>query len=395
MMEAERSMINHLIVQRLRGKRLSVDEQKILEDWLADPANRAFFDEMSDGDKLLMKFEEYHYFQKAANEGWLKFVELAGGMKVRSLKPPGGWQQYMVAASVFFILAIGGFVLFTRKDKVEPAPKNNSQVLVVPPGKDGAILSLANGEKIVLDDATNGLLAKQGEVQVTKKDGVLSYSPEKAEGGKVVYNTLSTPRGRQYQLALPDGSKIWLNASSIVKFPTAFSGSNRRIEVSGEVYLEVAKDTKRPFIISVDGSEVLVYGTSFNINAYSEEGSTKTTLIEGSISVRNGNKTMIVKPGQQVQVKGENIAVVENADAEAAVAWKNGMIVLDRADIHAMLRSISRWYDVEVEVKGNLVAPGFIGKVPRNLTLNQLLDALEMNSKLKFSLEGRKVIVSH
>lgn len=390
-MRVERHILKNLILKNIKGE-LNPEEEATLNDWARIPENEQLLNHIKEETSLTAKLNSYSHYRSETEKYKNKIKDQLnneGGLF--DIKSKINWQRYSVAASIFFMLAIGMY-LWTSRDKKTEEAQSTAQETIIGPGKDGAILSLADGKEILLDETTNGTVAKQGESDVVKKDGLLSYSPT---GGieKVVYNTLTTPRGRQYQLALADGSRIWLNASSAVTFPSAFPGSERRIEISGECYMEISKDAK-PFIISVNGMDVLVHGTILNINAYTEESNIKTTLIEGSISVRKGNKTVMIKPGQQAQVKGESIAVIENADTEAAIAWKNGLIVLDRADIHAMLRSIARWYDVEVEVKGNLVAPEFIGKLPRNLTLNQLLDALEMNSNIKFNLENRKVTVS-
>jgi len=303
-------------------------------------------------------------------------------------------RKIAVAASIIGVL-IAGFSFFSH-DRVMPITKGETIERRfkndVAPGGSKATLTLADGSVILLDDANNGTLAQQGDAKVIKLDGKILYD-QIANTQQVVYNTISTPRGGQYQLALPDGSMVWLNASSSVRFPTAFAGNERRVEITGEAYLEVAKNPAKPFIVSVNNAEVQVLGTHFNINAYSDELDVKTTLLEGSIKFVNAESNIILKPGQQSQLTKHGMIKVEsNVNVEEVIAWKNGRFNFENAGIEAVMRQLSRWYDVDIEFGGK---PDdlFVAEMPRDIKLSDALKALELTGKVKFEIEGRKIIV--
>jgi len=265
------------------------------------------------------------------------------------------------------------------------------------PGGNKAILTLADGSNIVLDSAHNGALTQQGNSKVIKlNSGQLAY--QSGAGGPVPtgvqYNTIATPRGGQYQVVLPDGTKVWLNAASSLKFPAAFTGKQRRVELTGEAYFEVAKNPSLPFIVHSAGSDVEVLGTSFNVNAYDDEETIRTTLLEGSINVSGGAGHTLLKPGQQAQLdrKG-NLHLVSDANTEEAIAWKNGYFQFDEAGIRVVMRQLSRWYDVEVSYEGPVTERQFGGEMPRGVNLSEVLHILE-ESNVHFRIEGKKLIVT-
>ena len=236
------------------------------------------------------------------------------------------FSRIAVAASVIGLLLFGAYSWFSRMDKKEIATseiKNSSYKNDVLPGGDKAMLTLADGSTIVLNDAQNGNLVQQGNTKVIKLDGKLAYNAANAGIGEILYNTISTPRGGQYQVELPDGSKVWLNAASSLHFPTAFVGKERRVEISGEAYFEVAKNKSMPFIVSVNGSEIQVLGTHFNVMAYNDEDAVKTTLLEGSVKFASGNNSSLLKPGQQAQLTTEGqVKVVSDVDVDEVVVLK-------------------------------------------------------------------------
>lgn len=301
-----------------------------------------------------------------------------------------------VAASVMGVLLLS--VLFF-------ANKNGSNGIVkaelgkkrfkndVSPGGDKAVLTLADGSTIVLDEAQNGELTQQGNAKVMKFGGRISYDPTNKNSSEVVYNTISTPNGGQYQLELADGSRVWLNATSSIHFPTAFIGTERRIEITGEAYFEIAKDPNMPFIVSLTGAEVQVLGTSFNINAYGDEDDVKTTLLEGSVRFINGATTSILKPGQQSQLtKNGMVKIMNEVNVDEVVAWKNGLFAFENASIETVMRQLSRWYDVEIEYNGK-TDDLFIAEMRRDIKLSDALKALELTGKVRFEINGRKIIV--
>jgi ferric-dicitrate binding protein FerR (iron transport regulator) len=209
-----------------------------------------------------------------------------------------------------------------------------------------------------------------------------------------LYNTISTPKGGQYQVTLSDGSKVWLNAASSLRFPATFSGKERKVELTGEGYFEVAHNKKMPFHVTVNDLDVEVLGTHFNINAYADESAIKTTLLEGSVKVVKGNETKIIEPGEQASVttSEDEINVKQQVDLEQVVAWKNGIFQFERADIESVMRQISRWYDIDVDYHGR-VSEHFGGTISRDVNISDVLKMLEMTGGVNFKIDGKKVIV--
>ncbi|MGV3528097.1 MAG: FecR family protein [Flavisolibacter sp.] len=253
------------------------------------------------------------------------------------------------------------------------------------PGGDKAVLTLADGRQVMLDSAGNGAVAKQGGITVINLDGQLAYQPE-GQSTEVLYNTVTTPRGGQYQLVLADGSKVWLNAASSLRFPTGFPGSERTVELMGEGYFEVAHNAAKPFHVRVlryaqddNPMDVQVLGTHFNINSYGDEPAIKTTLLEGRVKVNKGGRGVYLNPGQQAVVRAgqRDIRVDYRVDVEQVVAWKNGMIYFDGADVSVVMRQISRWYSVDVAYTGDIDQVHLSGKVSRSLNLSQVIKVLE------------------
>lgn len=321
--------------------------------------------------------------------------------KIRSESKPArrrvvSFRRMAVAASILGILVLSGFLLFNKsgENSVAKGKVNNKRFKNdVSPGGDKAILTLADGSTIVLDEAKNGELAEQGNSKIIKLDGKLSYDAVNKNPKEVVYNTISTPNGGQYRLELADGSLVWLNATSSIYFPTTFIGKERRIEITGEAYFEIAKNREMPFVVAVNGAEVQVLGTHFNINAYNDEDNVKTTLLEGSVKFVSGDNSNILKPGQQLQLaKNGALNVANDVNVDEVVAWKNGLFAFENATIEKVMRQFSRWYDVEIEYRGK-TDDLFIAEMRRNIKLSDALRALELTGKVKFDIEGKKIIV--
>lgn len=291
--------------------------------------------------------------------------------------------------------------------EVKDLPSFSSNTLIpendIAPGKDKAILTLGDGSKIILDDAREGILANQGGNSILKTaEGELIYtfSGEESiavpvpEAGIINYNTIETPKGGKFQVVLPDGSKVWLNAASSLRFPAAFNGRMRQVELKGEAYFEVAPDKSRIFEVITRDQRVEVLGTHFNINAYADEPSVNTTLLEGSVQISDlrTNNSKLLKPGEQAQL-GEKMEVVNIGNSSEAVAWKEGYFQFNEADIQAVMRQIERWYDVKVYYdEGFEPSQRFGGEIERSLSLVQVLKILE-KSKVHFQIEGREVTV--
>jgi transmembrane sensor len=305
------------------------------------------------------------------------------------------WLRWSVAAAVLLLLA-GSTYWLTSKQTTEvpvalvPAPAKQL-VNDVPPGGEGAILTLSSGQTIILDSAANGALAVEGATEVIKQNGQLVYKGSSA-GGAEVYNTMTTPKGRQYNLLLADGTRVWLNAASSITYPTAFTGKERKVDITGEVYFEVARHAGMPFIVQKEDVRVQVLGTHFNMNSYNEEASLQVTLLEGAVRVIKGIHRSDIRPGQQAQVREGGVKLLNKVNLEEVMAWKNGTFRFGGVDIETIMRQLSRWYDVEV-VYNKKVDERFYAEIPRNTPLSEVLKALELTGKLRFAIEGKKIVV--
>jgi transmembrane sensor len=336
-----------------------------------------------------------------------------GGMRVGRIQ----WLRVAAAAVLIGAVATATMVIAAHRTQgPATAAQNQSQIPTagdIQPGGDKAVLTLADGSTIALDSAHTGQLAQQGSAQVLKlAGGRLKYnaSGENGTGNgnrngngqktAVAYNVLSTPKGGQYRLTLPDGSQVWLNAASSIRYPTAFTGADREVEITGEAYFEVAKDPSMPFRVKTvnhlgdaDPMTIEVLGTHFNVNAYSDEDAVRTTLLEGSVKIKKGDNSGLLKPGQQAQLQptGE-IRWIPDADVEQAIAWKNGVFEFDGIELAAIMRQISRWYDVQVEYEGKIPMEPFTGRVSRNTTLSGVLKILKL-SGIELTVSNNKIIV--
>lgn len=305
-----------------------------------------------------------------------------------------GWVRY--AAAIMLFLAAGVYYLAnrTRVENPDMAVRTEKPVQDVAPGGNKAILTLADGSTIVLDDAGNGLLASQAGASIRKtEDGRILYvAPRVPPSGEIVYNTITTPRGGQYQLVLADGTHVWLNAASTFRFPTVFVGGERKVELAGEGYFEVAKDAAKPFVVTMNDINVRVLGTHFNVNGYHEEASVNTTLLEGSVAVSMGGRELVLTPGQQGRVEGEKIELAKDVDLHEVMAWKNGLFVFNGASVETIMRQIGRWYDMEIEYEKSVPGKQLRGKASRHTNLSSILKVLEING-VHSRIEGKKIIV--
>lgn len=269
------------------------------------------------------------------------------------------------------------------------------------PGGNVATLTLSDGSTITLDSAHTGALTQQGNSRISKlNDGQLAYQSIDNQPTTLVYNTLTTPRGGQYRLVLPDGSEVWLNAASSITYPTAFTGKERTVSITGEAYFQISADPKMPFHVIANSpagqQNVEVLGTHFDVKAYEDETMITTTLLEGSIRLtgKGESKTTLLQPGQQAeQQKGGAIRLNPNADAEAAIAWKNGLFHFEQAGIAEVMRQISRWYNVAIVYEGRIPDERFDGEIPRSSNLTEVLKILEL-SNVHFRVENNKVTVT-
>jgi len=300
-------------------------------------------------------------------------------------------RSFQVAASILLFLMIGLFI--TNKLKKEPA-KFQAENYDLAPGSNKATLILADGSKIDLAAEKNGTLKTQPGSQVIKQNEQLTYSTARGKTvAEVTYNTLTTPRGGQYEVTLADGTKVWLNAASSLKFPTAFTGSERVVELTGEAYFEVAHNSKQPFKVKTANQIVQDIGTQFNVNSYADEDAAATTLVEGSVKIFDAGRQTMIKPGQQYLLKANGVPEVRNdVDIDEVTAWKNGLFQFNNADIKTIMRQISRWYNVDVEYSGQVPASTYHGRISRNSNASAVLKILEL-SGIDFTIERGKIIV--
>lgn len=318
------------------------------------------------------------------------------------------WIGRMTAAAAVVLIAVGAAIIFkvastTNKTEESPtvaAPVPND----VAPGGNRAMITLEDGSRIFLDTSANGTISQQGSIQVVKlSDGEIVYKKLDNNNARVSINTMITPRGGQYQLTLADGTKVWMNAASSITYPTAFTGNERKVVISGEVYFEVAplffksNQGKVPFIVQVNsnagvgGMEIQVLGTHFNVNTYADNGTTTTTLLEGSVLIKKNSQTQMLKPGQQAAVQ-HTIVVNNNVDTELVMAWKNGFFSFSNSSLEMVMKQLARWYDVEVVYENNKPDMKFWGSISMHSNLSQVLKILE-ESKVNFRIENKKIIV--
>ena len=289
------------------------------------------------------------------------------------------------------VLLVPGF----SGNKKRLADKSAALILKdIPPGGNKAVLTLSDGSTIVLNDAKNGYLAAQGSAEIVKlANGHLAYKTGGNAGAELLYNTITTPVGGQYQLTLSDGTTVRLNAASSIRFPANFVGKERQVAITGEAYFEVAKNAAMPFIVNVKDMSVKVLGTHFNVMAYDEEKVVKTTLLEGKVNVVKGEEKAAITPGQQATaVEGKKQFKIKEVDIDEATAWISGFFQFENADVKTIMRQLSRWYDIDVVYQNTGDNRRFGGRMSRNQNLSEVLNVLELND-LHFKTEGRTVVV--
>lgn len=296
----------------------------------------------------------------------------------------------LAAAVVAGMIATGVYVSLPGKQAAPVAAISTKALL---PGSNKAMLTLADGTVIPLDSASNGALAQQGNTQVVNRNGALSYNAG-GQTSEVMYNTVVTPHGGQYQLTLADGSRVWLNAASSIRFPTAFTGRERIVEITGEAYFEIAQQADMPFQVKVYDMEVNVLGTSFNIMAYQDEQAVKTTLVDGAVQLKHGNSSSVLKPGLQASLSArDDHFVIGPADMDQALAWKEGKFRFRNTNIRTIMRQLSRWYDIEVSYQGDVSDIDLTGVISRREEAGKLLKALEATQRVQFEVSGNNVTV--
>jgi ferric-dicitrate binding protein FerR (iron transport regulator) len=314
------------------------------------------------------------------------------------------YSKWWMAAAAALALTTGAFFL-TRVNRNAPAQlyaKYNAGSKTIAAGSNKALLTLGNGKTIVLNDTTSAFTIRQGRIRIQKeKNGVLLYQAVPSAGNSqnevAGYNTISTPKGGQYQVMLPDGTRVWLNAASSLKYPAGFTGKERLVELTGEGYFVVTKNKQMPFKVKFNNEEVEVLGTHFDIMAYEEEGESRTTLLEGSVKISKGPLKKILIPGDQaICPNNQNDFTIKRADTASVLAWKEGIFSLQNTSIHQIMRQIARWYDVDVIYMANakdLEDKIYGGRVSKSNDMTEVLRNLELTGTIHFKVDGRRVMV--
>ncbi len=302
--------------------------------------------------------------------------------------------QFIYAAAALFVITAAGW-LFFRSPAKPVATESQARTVKIKPGSNKAILTLANGGQIVLDQIRPGKMVDQDGVRVLKtKEGQVVFTVIANTGIKPQLSTISTPKGGQYEVVLPDGTKIWLNSASSIQFPTAFTGKERMVSLQGEAYFEVAKNKDMPFKVKTDFQEIEVLGTHFNVMAYDNESSIKTTLLEGSVRISSEEGRALLKPGQQAELNKSNSHLsVQQVATKAAVAWKDGVFMFAHEDMRSILNKLSRWYDVEVIYKNTSTDHRYSGNISRFEHVTEVLRTMEMTGTVHFEIKGRRIYV--
>ena len=364
------------ILERFASGTATDEEKALVSDWI-----------------LFGRFSEFNLSEtavKASLDSIASRLPLAS--RTRKITP---WSRIVAAASIVLVATIG--IYFYNKSTTQ----NYDQVALensIVPGNDKATLTLDDGSRIDLTAAAVGSVAVQKGVKILKTaDGQLAYEFTGEAKGTTGFNTVATPNGGQHQVLLPDGSKVWLNAASSLKFPVSFASSGqRRVELSGEGYFEVAKDKQHPFVVASTGQTIEVLGTHFNVNAYGDGGSSKTTLLEGAVKLLAANgSSKVMAPGQQVSFDHAAGFKVSSVDVSESVAWKEGYFMFNKESLGNIMLSISRWYDITIEFKNDDIKDDpFWGTVSRFAKVGDVLKVLERTGEVHFKIEGRKIIVS-
>jgi len=370
------------LLEKYRAGTISPEELALLETWYLqwEPEHP----EISHWELLAVK-----------DEVW-QAVKPQPAKRITFLSRP----RIAAAASLLLLLAVSAYYLLHK-----PSPQQVPAQAAVNDANDGpkpggnkAVLTLSNGRQLVLTDVKNGKLADQGAVSVSKAgDGQLVYGKNGRTAGETAYNTMATPRGGQYHITLADGTQVWLNAASSITYPVAFTGNERKVTISGEVYFEVAGNENKPFKVSTGNQEVTVLGTHFNVKGYADDAGISTTLLSGSIRVSNltSGRSSLLKPGQQAEIFPDQAAIqVKTVNTENVISWKNGYFLFDNQDIESIMKIMSRWYDVDVAYHYTRRQERFGGTFSRASDLSEILHNLEQVGHVHFNMQAKRITVT-
>lgn len=387
--EASPEEIKYLIQQL--GRKKSEDELKaIIRQQLGSDINPT---EQTRRDwELILKDNSYKAIAAHIEERKSKEDYITNGLRPH----PKTWLKLSLAAVITLLIASSIFIIFNnRREGHLHLPAKALAEHDIAPGGNKATLTLADGTKITLDSTKMGIISIQGNTKVIKQNnGLLTYNKSQARQSQTLFNTISTPKGGQYQIVLSDGTKVWLNAASSIRFPSEFSGKSREVVVTGEAYFEVTSDPEMPFNVLVNGVTVRVLGTHFNVMAYKDEPVVKVTLLEGAIKVTEGDKSALLKPRQQLQISPTGkLITVENVNMQGIIAWKNNQFWFHDDSIQTVMRALSRWYNMKVVIEGE-IPQHFGGYISRDLYVSQVVEALQATSHIQYKIQDSTIIVS-
>jgi transmembrane sensor len=386
------------LVRKYIAGKASQKEQAFLHNYYEQFENRSSeFSDISQEDLSRVKNEMKNAIWSQAVSGKAKTEKR--GILVYFTENLG---RTVAAAAVLIAVFSASLMLwFTGKNKVpvnssvtRHQPSNQIKHNQIQPGFDKAILTLSDGSIITLDSTSNGILSTQSNATVSNSSGRVVYKGVGISRQEEAFNKIATSRGGQYQIVLSDGTKVWLNASSSLHYPVAFSGKERKVELTGEAYFEVAKNPSQPFIVKVKDVDVKVLGTHFNIMSFDDEDKIATTLLEGAVNVTKGDASRLMKPGQQLSCyTAGKIEMKNNVDVGEVIAWKNGKFHFVNADIKTIMRQLSRWYNIDVSYEGEITETMFGGMIGRKENVTQLLKIFELTGKVHFKINGTKITV--
>lgn len=382
------------LIEKSFGGQLNAAEKAEMDEWLSQESNRQFYvshlSAIMLSDNASVPYDE---------QLWQPVLDNILKIDRRESAPPEPVKRiflrryrWQAAAAVLVLLATG--IVYRIAQKKDTAPTAYSQLKDIAPGHNGALLTLADGSVVELDSMKNGVVSTQNGTTVVLSNGSLAYEGGNTQQAAPLYNSISTPLGRQFQLVLPDGSKVWLNAASSLRYPTVFTGKERKVEVTGEAYFEVAANATQPFkVATARYGEVEVLGTEFNINVYDDEAQAATTLVTGAVKVNTAVAAMVLQPGQQAQINsGKQIKLNNAPDVAQVTAWKNGTFNFENQKLDLVMRQLSRWYNLKVVYEKGVPDVEFFGEMGKNLNLSQVLRVLE-GAGVRFKIEENNTLV--
>ncbi|MGV8134043.1 MAG: FecR family protein [Mangrovibacterium sp.] len=387
-MMTDRNKIKELADKWVK-RTITKEERQLLEDWYNKEADNHPEWTRDPDEPTLQKRLLGDIFNKIVSK-----EQDAGKIRIKTSREKLYKWRTVAAAAAIVVFIIGTWIFQRRDFSHSEDSRQNSILIDLPPGREAATLTLADGSLIDLDSTQNGDVTVQGKTVISKQGGQVSYAPVIGkEKIPVLYNRITTSRGNQYKVVLSDSTRVWLNSASSLHYPAVFSGEARLVELTGEAYFEVTKNTAMPFRVKVNGVEVEVLGTHFNINAYADEGVMETTLLEGSVKVKNDHAFVLIEPGERAVIRNQETQIeVSEADIDQVMAWQKGFFEFDNIELATIMRQISRWYDVDIRYEGQPGDKKFGGRISKKLNMRDVLTLLESNG-IQFTLDGKTLIV--